>query len=305
MAVKNSTSRFVVRLLAVTALFVAVAAASPLVPLHGWLPDALEEAPAGAGIAMGAVATALGPYLLIRVGLGALPEASRWAGPSMVAVGGIAAVWGALCATVQRDVRRFVAYVVLANAGLCLYGIGSMTTQSIAGAAMALFAHGLATALLLAVASALEGRVRTLDALRLQGLAGDAPVLAALLGIAFATSLGVPGLVGSWPIVLTFVGGFVRHPLLALVLAGSLVASAAAHARMARLLLFEKVDVRWRQSRSLEPFGGRLPDATTSEMLALVPIAALALVLGLWPIPALSPMESAARDASTPLETIP
>jgi NADH-quinone oxidoreductase subunit M len=170
---------------------------------------------------------------------------------------------------------------------------------------MGLFAHGLATAMLLAVASGLEGRVRTLDALRLQGLAGDAPVLATLLGVAFATSLGVPGFVGSWPIVLTFVGGFVRHPLLALALAGSLVASAAAHARMARLLLFEKVDGRWRQSRSLEPFGGRLPDATSFEMLALVPIAVLALVLGLWPVPAVAPMESAARDASGPLEATP
>jgi NADH-quinone oxidoreductase subunit M len=286
-------------------LFVAVASASPLVPLHGWLPDALEEGPAGAGIMMGAVAVALGPYLLIRVGLGALPEAARWAGPSTVAIGGIAAAWGALCATVQRDVRRFVGYLVIANAGLCVYGVGSLTTQSIAGATMGLFAHGLAVAMLLAVTAAFESRARTSDAMRLQGLAGDAPVLAALLAVALAASLGVPGLVGTWPIVLTFVGGFVRHPLLALVLAGSLVASAAAHARMARLLLFEKVDARWRQSRSLEPFGGRLPDATTSEMLALVPIAALALVLGLWPIPALSPMESAARDASTPLETIP
>ncbi len=286
-------------------LFVAVASASPLVPLHGWLPDALEEGPAGAGIVMGAVAVALGPYLLVRVGLGALPEAARWAGPWTVAMGGIAAVWGALCATVQRDVRRFVGYLVVANAGLCLYGLGSLTSQSIAGAAMGLFAHGLAVAMLLAIAHALESRARTCDAMRLQGLVSDAPVLAALLVVALATSLGVPGFVGSWAVVLTFVGGFVRHPLLALILAGSLVASAAAHARMARLLLFEKVDGRWRESRSLEPFGGRLPDATSFEMLALVPIAALALVLGLWPIPVLSPMETAARDASAPLEVTP
>jgi NADH-quinone oxidoreductase subunit M len=286
-------------------LFVAVAAASPLVPLHGWLPDALEEGPAAAGIVLGAVASALGPYLLVRVGLGALPEAARLAGPSMVAAGGIAAVWGALCATVQRDVRRFVAYLIVANAGVCLYGIGSLTAQSITGAALALFAHGLAAAMLLTVAHALESRARTCDAMRLQGLASDAPVLAALLAAALAASLGVPGLVGSWAIILTFVGGFVRHPLLALVLAGSLVASAAAHARMARMLLFEKVDARWRQSRSLEPFGGRLPDATSFEMLALVPIAALVFVLGFWPIPALSPMETAARDASAPLDTTP
>jgi NADH-quinone oxidoreductase subunit M len=279
-------------------LLLAVAAASPLVPLHGWLPDVLEEGPAGAVIVIGGIATALGPYLLVRVGLGALPEAARWAGPSTAAVGSLAAVWGALCATVQRDVRRFVAYAVVSNAGLCLYGIGALTPQGIAGAVMALFAHGLAAAMLLALASALEGRARTCDAVRLQGLAGEAPVLASLLAAALAVSLGVPGLVGSWGILLTLTGGFVRHPVLALLLAGSLVVSAAAHARMARLLLFERVDPRWKQSRLLEPFGGRLPDATPTEMVALVPMAAVALVLGLWPIPALSPMESAARDAS-------
>ena len=279
-------------------LLLAVAAASPLVPLHGWLPDVLEEGPAGAVIVIGGVATALGPYLLVRVGLGALPDAARWAGPSTAAVGGLAAVWGALCATVQRDLRRFVAYAIIGNAGLCLYGIGALTPQGIAGAVMALFAHGLAAAMLLALASALEGRARTCDAVRLQGLAGEAPVLASLLVAALAVSLGVPGLVGSWGILLALTGGFVRHPVLALLLAGSLIVSAAAHARMARLLLFERVDPRWRQSRLLEPFGGRLPDATPLEMVALVPMAAVALVLGLWPIPALSPMESAARDAS-------
>jgi len=170
---------------------------------------------------------------------------------------------------------------------------------------MALFAHGVAAAMLLTIANALESRARTCDAVRLQGLAGEAPVLAGLLVAALGVSLGVPGLAGSWGILLMFVGGFARHPLLALILAASLVASAAAHARMARLLLFDRVDPGWRKSPSLEPYGGRLPDATSREMLALVPMAAVALVIGLWPIPALSPMESAARDASPPLDVTP
>jgi NADH-quinone oxidoreductase subunit M len=198
-----------------------------------------------------------------------------------------------------------VAYVVVANAGLCLYGIGALTPQGLAGAVMALFAHGLAAAMLLALARALGSRARTCDAVRLKGLAGDAPVLAVLLAAALAMSLGVPGLAGSWGVLLTFVGGFVRHPLLALIVAASLVASAAAHARMARLLLFDPVDPGWRKSRSLEPYGGRLPDATSLEMVALVPMAAVALVIGLWPAPALSPVESAAHDRGAVLDVTP
>jgi NADH-quinone oxidoreductase subunit M len=286
-------------------LFVAVVSASPLVPLHGWLPDVLEQGPPGAAIVIGGITAALGPYLLIRVGLGALPEGARWAGSSLAAFGAIAAAWGALCAMVQRDLRRFVGYVVVANAGLCVFGIGSLTPQGIAGAVMALFAHGLAAAMLLALASAIGSRARTCDVVSMKGLAGDAPVLAVLLAAALAVSLGIPGLAGSWGVLLTFVGGFVRHPLLGLIVAASLVASAAAHARMARLLLFDPIDPGWRKSRSLEPYGGRLPDATSLEMLALVPMAAVALVIGLWPVPALSPMESAARDHSAVLDVTP
>jgi NADH-quinone oxidoreductase subunit M len=282
-------------------LFLAVATSSPLVPFHGWLPDALEEAPLGVAIAIGGMVTALGPFLLVRVGLGALPEGARWGGPSMAGLGAIGAAWGALCAVAQRDVRRFAGYAAVANAGLCLYGIGSLTPQGIAGALAALFAHGLASALLLGAAGALEARARTGDVTRLQGLVRDAPALAVLVAAALAASLGAPGLVGSWALLLALVGGFVQHPFFALVLAGALVVSAAAHFRMARILLLEPVDAVWRRSRLLAPYGGRLPDATPTELVALAPLAAIAVGLGLWPVPILSPVEVAARDASAVL----
>ena len=75
-------------------LFVAVATATPVVPMHGWLPDALEEGPAGATIVIGGVVVALGPYLLLRVGFGAVPEGARWMGPSIAALGVKTAAWG-------------------------------------------------------------------------------------------------------------------------------------------------------------------------------------------------------------------
>jgi NADH-quinone oxidoreductase subunit M len=279
-------------------LFVAVVAMAPLVPLHGWLPDVLAEGPAGASIVIGGIAVALGPYLLIRVGLGALPEGARWAGPSIAVLGAIAAVWGALCATAQRDLRRFVAYAIVGNAGLCLYGIGAFTPQGIAGAVMALFAHGVASVMMLAIANAFERRVRTCDVVRLAGLGGETPVLATVFAVGLGASVGVPGLVGSWGVLLAFVGGVAQHPVVAGLLGAALVVSAAAHVRVLRLLVFERVDPTWRTNRSLDPFGGRVPDATSLEMAALVPLAVLALVLGLWPVPALSAMELTAHDVS-------
>jgi NADH-quinone oxidoreductase subunit M len=271
---------------------------TPLVPLHAWLPDALEQAPPSAGILIAGAVVTLGPYLLLRLGLRALPEGAQWAAASVAALGALGAAWGALCAMVQRSLRRFVAYTTIAASGICLYGVGAMTPEGIAGALVALFAHGLAVVLVLGFASALEERMQTSDASRLHGLVREAPALAGLGALGLGVSLGVPGLVGSWGVLLTLLGGFVRYPGLALVVAGALVASAAAHLRITRLLLLGELDPAWRRSAHLESFGGRVPDATATELLALVPAAALAVLLGVWPAPVLTSIAVSARDVS-------
>jgi NADH-quinone oxidoreductase subunit M len=218
-------------------------------------------------------------------------------GPSIAALGVLTAVWGALCAMAQRDLRRFVAYAALTTGGTCLYGIGALTPQGIAGAVAGLFAHGLAAALLLGFAWALEQRVHTCHAGRFGGLARETPGLATMVSIGLAVSAGVPGLAGSWGLLLSLLGGFVWHPALAVLLAAALVVSVAAHGRIARLVLLGNVDPNWRTSMDLEPYGGRFPDATPWEIATLVPIAALALLLGVWPAPLLSPIGTGARDA--------
>jgi NADH-quinone oxidoreductase subunit M len=279
-------------------LFVAVAIFSPVVPVHRWLPDALEQAPASGAIVLAAVVVALGPYLLIRVGLSALPDGAHWGGAAVAVLGSFGAAWGALCATAQRDLRRFVAYTTVASSGLALYGAGTLTTEGIAAMSMTVFAHGLSVALVLGIASALEQRVHTCDATRIGALLVDAPALRILCAVGLGVSLGAPGLVGWWGILLAFLGGFARYPVLAVVLAVALVASTAAHVRIARLMLMGKVDTRWRESSHLAPFGGRLPDATPTDLVALAPVAAVAVALGLWPSPVLSGVAVSARDGS-------
>jgi NADH-quinone oxidoreductase subunit M len=286
-------------------LFAGVAIATPLVPLHGWLPDALEEAPAGVGILLGGVVVALGPYLLVRVGLGAMPEGARWAGASMAALGVLSVAYGGLCAMAQRDLRRFVAYASLASGGVCLFGVGAFTSQGIAGGMAGLFAHGLAAAMLLGVAGALERRVGTSELVRLGGLLGEAPALAAVTAVGLAVSLGVPALAGFWGPLLALLGGFTRHPVLAAVMAMMLVASAAAHLRVGRMMLLGRADAARRGSPLLEPFGGRLPDATPRELAAFIPLVVLALLLGLWPVPLLSSMAAGVRDVSTTVDPSP
>ena len=283
-------------------LFVAVAIATPLVPLHGWLPETLEEAPPGAAILLSGVVVAAGPYLLMRVGLGAMPEGARWAGASMAALGVLSVAYGGLCAMAQRDLRRFVAYATIASGGACVFGVGAFTSQGIAGAVAGLFAHGLAAAMLLGVAAALESRLRTCELARLGGLGQEAPALACLAALGLAVSLGVPMLVGFWGPLLVLLGAFARHPVLATVMATALVASTSAHLRVARMVILGRPDPSRRRNSLLEPFGGRLPDATPRELAALVPLALLAFLLGVWPVPLLSSIAAGVRDVSSAVD---
>ena len=279
-------------------LIVAVAVATPIVPLHGWLSDVLAEAPPGAAVMVAGVVVAFGPYLLVRVGLGAVPEGARWAASSISALGVLGVVYGALCAMAQNDIRRFVAYTTIANSGACLFGVAALGPQGIAAAVAGMFAHGFAVAILLGFSSALERRVHTGELTRLGGLAAETPLLGAIAAVGIAVSLGVPGLVGFWGPLLSLLGGFVRHPVLALLMAAAFVASAVAHMRVARLCLLGRVHPAWRRSRLLEPFGGHFPDATRPEIIALAPLVALSFVLGVWPAPLLSPIATAVREVS-------
>jgi NADH-quinone oxidoreductase subunit M len=285
-------------------LFIAAAAAAPLVPLHGWLPDALEEAPGGAAILVAGAVVVLGPYLLVRVGLGAMPEGARWAGPSMAALGVLSVAYGSFCAMAQRDLRRFVAYATVASAGAWLFGVAGFTPQGTAGAVAGLFAHGLAATMLLAVSVALEPRGRGGDFARLAGVAERVPVFGLLVAVALALSLGVPGLAGFWGLLLVLAGGFSRHPVLAVLLAASLVASAAAHVRVARLVLLRVPDSRSPRAaeRTAVPPGIPLYRPGARELAVLASLAALALLLGLWPAPLLSQIADGARDASASVD---
>jgi NADH-quinone oxidoreductase subunit M len=286
-----------------TLLLVAAVVTAAALPLHGWLPDILERGPLAAGILTAGVTVALGPYLLVRIGMGGVPEGARWLGPSIATLGALGCGWGALGAFAQSDLRRFVAYSTIAGGGVCLFGVASLSARGVAGAIVACFAHGLGAGMLLTVTAALEQRVGTCDARRLGGLGKDAPALYAMAGVSLAAAAALPGLAGGWGTLLALLGGFPPHPVLGATLAAGAAVSILAHGRMAAKLLFGAPDPVWKTSELLAPFGGRVPDARPAELVVLVPIATIALLLGLWPAPLLSTLSGAARDAADAVAT--
>lgn len=103
-------------------LLVAAAGKSALVPFCGWLPRAMEGPTPSSAIFYGALSVHLGAFLLLRVG--PLLEQSFLLCAMVAALGLATAVFGALAARVQADVKSALACASLAQVGLIVAEIG-------------------------------------------------------------------------------------------------------------------------------------------------------------------------------------
>ncbi len=100
------------------AFAIAFAVKVPLFPLHTWLPDAHTQAPTGGSVILAGVLLKLGTYGFLRFGLYLFPEAAVWAKPLFLTLAVAGILWGAIAATMQKDLKRLVAYSSVAHLGV-------------------------------------------------------------------------------------------------------------------------------------------------------------------------------------------
>ncbi len=138
--------------LTVTALliFCGPMGKSAQVPLHVWLPDAMEGPTPVSALIHAATMVAAGVYLLVRIGFllimvpGAC-EVIAW-------VGIVTAVFAALIATQQSDIKRILAYSTLSQLGYMICAVGCSAGDA---AMFHLFTHAFFKALLFLGAGAI------------------------------------------------------------------------------------------------------------------------------------------------------
>lgn len=103
-------------------LLVAAAGKSALVPFSGWLPRAMEGPTPSSAIFYGALSVHLGAFLLLRVS--PILEVSLPLSIAVVALGLTSAVFGALFARVQTDIKSALAFASLTQVGIIVAEIG-------------------------------------------------------------------------------------------------------------------------------------------------------------------------------------
>src|SRR5690606_23452033 len=95
-----------------------------LVPMHVWLPEAHPAAPSPVSALMSGVMLKTALYGVLRVGFDLLGPPTWWWGLPPLALGLFTAVYGAVFAAVQVDMKRLLAWSSIENIGILFTGFG-------------------------------------------------------------------------------------------------------------------------------------------------------------------------------------
>ena len=259
----------------------------PLFPLHSWLIDFHEQNhPSGVADVAGTLYK-VGGFGFFAWAIPLLPAGAEAFQPWLLALAAVTALWAALAATQQTDLKRLLAYASLSHMGLVGVGVFSLHPVGMTGAMMLMAAQMLATGGMFLLAGMLHARRDTFDLGRFGGLARSAPALASVILFTIFASIGVPGLSNFPGEFMSLLGAAQANVFLA-VLATLAVIAAGVYGVNVFARLFQG-----RQQESTRDLGG-------VEVAVIAPIVAGILWLGIAPAASMARIDADTDVALSP-----
>jgi len=112
-------------------IFCGAIGKSAQLPLHVWLPDAMEGPTPVSALIHAATMVAAGVYMMARfyvsIGTEVLPA---WSSETIAWIGGITSLVAALMATQQNDIKKILAYSTLSQLGYMVMAVGLVAPEA-------------------------------------------------------------------------------------------------------------------------------------------------------------------------------
>src|ERR1035437_478052 len=257
--------------------FLAFAIKMPIFPLHTWQPETYTTAPSQGTMMLSSIMLKMGIYGVLRWLLPVLPlGVSQWGTTAMVlAIIGI--VYASFIALKQNDLKTLVAYSSIAHVGLIAAGLFSGTLIALQGAAFQMLAHGINIVALFYIIELIERRTNTREISLLGGIKNKAPLFSAVFMIVMLGAIALPltnGFVGEFLLIT----GIIHQGIWLAVFAALTMVMGAIY----MLSVYQKVMLG-----ETNTLAATFTDIKGVELAVLIPLAALVILLGVYPQPIL------------------
>lgn len=242
-------------------------------PLHTWSPDGHASAPTAVSMLHAGVLMKLGAFGVLRVGMSLLPEGAYYWAPLMGTIAVMNIIYGAFSAMGQTDLKYVIAYSSVSHMGVVMLGLAGMNAISLTGSTLQMFAHGIMTGLFFALVGLVYEKSHTRDILKMGGFAEKMPGIAVAFVVGGLSSFGLPGTSGFVAEFLTFWGVWQSYPWMTYMGVAGIVITATYVLRVVQKVFL---------GRRPEGYDD-LPDARTTEWVALVVLGTILIITGVMP----------------------
>jgi NADH-quinone oxidoreductase subunit L len=175
-------------------MLVGGVAKSAQLPLHTWLPDAMEGPTPVSALIHAATMVTAGVYLVGR--LHPIYDVAHYAQDTVATVGAVTALFAATIAIVQTDIKKVLAYSTMSQIGYMFLGVG---VAAYAAAFFHLMSHAFFKALLfMSGGNVIHGMKDEQDMRRYGGLLRQMPATAICFLIGSLALAGIIPFVGFW-----------------------------------------------------------------------------------------------------------
>ena len=228
---------------------------TPIFPFHGWQAITYSEAPAPLSAILTGAMSKAGVFGFIAWVLPIFPL-NMGAVSTMMWLGLITAVYGALMALRATDGKKLLAFSSMSHLGLAVAGVFSLSEAMLPAVLVLLVAHGISAGaqfFLMGIAERMAGS-REIDLLG--GLSRKVPVFGTLFGAVGIMSLAVPGtagFIGEFSILLSL---WDMGPLPALVMGFTMILSAGYMLRFIQKVIFGKANSEYDDSKRTSAMEG-------------------------------------------------